>query len=74
MAKFTKNDGIISLQHCQEWSFSDFLLEIVPTFMYFPLHNKNLIKSINVSRMSIVLDIHSIHGSIAFFIRASPRA
>ena len=26
MAKFTKNDGMINLQHCQEWSFCDFLL------------------------------------------------
>ena len=35
MATLTRNDGMISLQHCQEWSFCDFLLEIVPTKMYF---------------------------------------
>ena len=32
MATLTKNDGILSLQHCQEWSFSNFLLEILPTY------------------------------------------
>ena len=58
MATLTKNDGIISLQHCQEWSFLDFLLELVPTLIYFSLHNKNFKKSINVSRRSNVLHIH----------------
>ena len=54
MATLTKNDGMISLQHCQEWSFCDFFLEM----HVFPLHNKNFIKSINVSRSSNVLHTH----------------
>ena len=35
MATLTRNDGMISLQHCQEWSFCDFLLELAPTCIYF---------------------------------------
>ena len=34
MDTITKNDGIISLQHCQEWSFCYSFLEVRPVYQY----------------------------------------
>jgi len=72
MATLTKNDGMISLQHCQEWSFSDFLFLEMHVF---PLHTKNFIKSINVSRRSNALHTHlNSLDSIVFFIQAPTKS
>ena len=38
MATLTKNDGMISLQHCQEWSFAIFF-EIIATYYLLRIQN-----------------------------------
>ena len=79
MTTVTKSDGMISLQHCQEWSFAFLFYKLVQyinaKLKWIFSRIKNLIKSINVSCRSNVLDtLLKNRNSIVSFILVSIKA